>query len=52
MIALFIAVLVAVGIGGTAIVSDNARPGDALFGIDQAVENVRISLAGKEKKNK
>lgn len=51
MIGIFVAIVLALGVGGTAIVSDSARPGDALFGIDQAVENVRISLAGKENKN-
>jgi len=51
MIGLFIALIIALGAGGTAVVADNARPGDALFGIDRAVENMRISFAGDEKKN-
>ena len=51
MIGIFVALIVALGVGGTAVVSDSARPGDTLFGIDQTVENVRISLASKENKN-
>src|SRR3989344_9598601 len=51
MIGIFIALMIALGVGGTASVADNARPGDVLFGVDRAVENVRLSLAGEEKKN-
>lgn len=51
MITFIVAVLLVAGIGGTAALSDNARPGDVLFGVDRAVENVRINLAGKEDKN-
>ena len=51
MIGLFVALIIALGAGGTAVVADNARPGDALFGIDRAVENMRISFSGDEKKN-
>ena len=51
MIGIFIALMVVLGVGGTASVADNARPGDVLFGVDRAVENVRLSLAGEEKKN-
>lgn len=45
-----IAVLVilgVLGIGGTAtvIAADSAKPGDLLYGIDQAVENVQLALA-------
>ena len=39
------------GVGGTAVVADNARPGDALFGVDQTVENMRLKLAGDEREN-
>lgn len=51
MIGLIIVLVMALGVGGTIVASDDARPGDALFKVDQAVENVRISLAGKERKN-
>ncbi len=51
MIGLLIVLALALGTGGVAVVSDNARPGDALFGVDRAVENVRISFAGEERKN-
>ena len=49
MIGLIIAVVLALGVGGTVQVADNARPGDALFGVDQAVENLQLKLAGDEK---
>ncbi|MDO8728439.1 MAG: DUF5667 domain-containing protein [bacterium] len=48
---IIIGFIIALGIGGTVVVADNARPGDALFGIDRGVENVRISLALKENKD-
>lgn len=51
MIGLIIALVLALGVGGTAVVADNARPGDALFGIDQTVENMRLKLAGDEKES-
>jgi len=51
MIGIFIALAALIGVGGTVTVADNARPGNTLFGIDQAVENVRLSLSGDEKKN-
>jgi len=38
--------LVGVGAVGTAAASDGARPGDALYSIDQATENVRLAFAG------
>ena len=49
MIGLIIAVVLALGVGGTVQIADNARPGDALFGVDQAVENLQLKLAGDEK---
>lgn len=52
MIGIFIAIAILLGVGGTVTVADSARPGDALFGIDQAAENIRISLASDEKKDK
>lgn len=51
MIGLFIALAILLGVGGTVTVADNARPGDALFGVDQAVEKLRINIARKENKN-
>ena len=46
LVILGILALVGVGALGTAAVSDSARPGDALYGIDQAVESVRLAFAG------
>ncbi|MFZ2149749.1 MAG: DUF5667 domain-containing protein [Minisyncoccia bacterium] len=51
MIGLFIVLALALGVGGTAVVSDDARPGDALFGLDRAVENARLSFTSEENKN-
>lgn len=51
MIGIAIALIVALGVGGTVAVADNAHPGEVLFGVDQAVEKVRISVASKEKKD-
>lgn len=51
MIGIFAALAILLGVGGTTVVADNARPGDALFGIDQAVERLRINIAGQEDKN-
>lgn len=51
MSALLIALVILVGAGTTVAASDTARPGDLLFSIDRAVEDVRLSLASKEKKN-
>lgn len=39
------------GVGGTAVVADNARPGDALFGVDQVVEKIELSLSGESRKD-
>lgn len=48
---IIIALILVVGIGGTVAMADNSVPGDTLFGVDRAVENIRLSLAGTEKKN-
>lgn len=48
---LIVALVLALGVGGTVVTADNAGPGDALFGVDQAIEHLRIRLAGEEKKN-
>lgn len=45
-----IAVLV-LGVSGTVAASDGARPGDLLFGVDRAVEDIRINFAGGDKKD-
>ncbi|MCR4279484.1 MAG: DUF5667 domain-containing protein [Candidatus Zambryskibacteria bacterium] len=47
MIPLMIATVMFLGVGGTAAMADNSRPGDLLFGIDRATEEVRIAFAGK-----
>lgn len=48
---LLIALAISLGVGGTVVTADNAVPGDTLFGVDRAVENLRINLATKEKKD-
>lgn len=48
---IIVALVLAVGLGGTVALADNSVPGDPLFGIDRAVENLRLSLANNEKKN-
>lgn len=48
---LIVALVLAIGVGGTAVTADNAKPGDTLFGVDRAVENIRLNLASDEKKN-
>jgi hypothetical protein len=45
-----IAVLV-LGVSGTVVASNGAKPGDTLFGIDRAVEDIRINMAGDDKKD-
>ncbi|MDO8601985.1 MAG: DUF5667 domain-containing protein, partial [bacterium] len=51
MATLIIALVVLLGGGGVVAASDAAKPGDALFGIDLAVERVRISLASDDHRN-
>jgi hypothetical protein len=50
MMGIIIALVAALGIGGTAVVADTARPGDALFGLDQAVEHVQLAFTKNEAK--
>ena len=45
------AILLLGGAGTTAVVADNAKPGDALYGVDRAVESMRLALAGEDSKN-
>ena len=49
MIPLIIGALIFASAGGTVAASNNAVPGDVLFGVDRAVENVRIAFAGNGK---
>ncbi len=51
MIGLILALVLAVGVGGTVQVADSARPGETLFGVDQAVENLRLKIANKERES-
>ena len=39
------------GASATAIVADNAKPGDVLYGVDRELENLRLSFAGDNSKN-
>lgn len=48
---LLIALALSLGIGGTVVTADSAVPGDTLYGLDRAVENLRINIAQKEKKD-
>ncbi len=48
MTPLIIALILVLGGGGTALASDASRPGDFLFPVDRAVENIRLSLAMSE----
>lgn len=50
MIPLVIAIAVLLGASGTVAASDAARPGDVLFPVDRAIENVRLSLASEKGK--
>lgn len=51
MIPTAIALILMLGAGTTVAAADGARPGDALFAIDRAAENVRIALASDDKKD-
>lgn len=51
MTALIIALVVLFGGSGVVVASDVAKPGDALFGIDLAIERVRLSLAKEDNRN-
>ena len=48
---IIIALIIAVGLGGTVALADNSAPGSALFAVDRAVENLRIGLASDQKKD-
>lgn len=48
MVSAFIALLLLIGGGATVAASDSARPGDTLFAVDRAVENVRLALASDD----
>lgn len=50
MIPLFIAIIVALGAGGAVAASDSARPGDLLFPVDRAVEEMRATFSSAEGK--
>lgn len=52
MIPLFIGLIVLLGAGGTVAASDAARPGDFLFPVDRAVEDIRLSLSSGEDREK
>lgn len=52
MLGSLIALLVLIAGGTTVVVSDDARPGETLFTIDQAVEDIRLSIAPESKKTK
>lgn len=49
MIPLIIVAIMFAGAGGTAVLADNSRPGDALFPIDRASEKVRLAFANENK---
>lgn len=49
---LIIALALVLGVGGTVAAADGARPGDVLFGVDRAVEDIRLNFAGDEEKNR
>jgi hypothetical protein len=50
MLAIFLAIIVAIagGLGGMVFASNSAAPGDALYGVDRAVENIQYGLAGMQ----
>ncbi len=50
MIPLIVAIAVLLSAGGTVAASDGARPGDLLFPVDRAVEDMRLSLASEKDK--
>lgn len=51
MIPLILILALTLGAGGTVAASDGARPGDLLFPVDRAIEDLRFSLASTEKKD-
>lgn len=44
MLTIILAIVLAAG-AGTAVAADNAKPGERLFGVDRAMEQVRLTLA-------
>ena len=50
MFAILAAVVLAMGVGfgGVAIAADNAGPGDPLYGLDQAIEEVKLQLTSDD----
>ncbi len=50
MIPIILAIAILFSATGTVAASDSARPGDFLFPVDRAVENIRLSLATEEGK--
>ncbi len=50
MISALIGLFLALSAGATVAVSDDAKPGDALYGVDRASERVRLAFAGEEGK--
>lgn len=48
MVPYIVAVFFLLGAGGTAAAAESARPGDILFPIDQALEDVRLALANND----
>ena len=50
MIQIFLALVVALGVGGTVVASDSARPGDLLFPVDQTVESIRFAFTPEKNK--
>ena len=51
MIPLLMVAVLLFGGGGTVLASDSARPGDLLFPVDTALENIRLSLASEVEKS-
>jgi hypothetical protein len=48
MITAFAALVLMFGVGGTVYASNEARPGDLLFPIDQAIEEIRLAVVGND----
>ena len=48
MAPILLAVVLILGVSGTAVASESARPGDILYPIDRAVENIRLALSDQE----
>lgn len=52
MTAILIALVILLGGSGAVVaVADNSKPGDALFGLDLAVERARLAMTSEEKKD-